>query len=217
MSLEVSYGFVLCWLRGFAFKWRPLLLRLWKGSHRAGAGRSAVSGAVNAAARRKKAGRRVPGTCQPIRVGRDTDAGYRRAVGPGGLPVRSHSLSIIVVDGARGAAPPSADNLRYCKIMLKHETNSPTVLSSTQRTNRHCIARVFSACAREEVCTPLYVYSAGQVLDRYRLFFNAFGHRDHLICYSVKANSNLSILKLLESQGSGFDIVSGGELCGFSK
>ncbi len=60
--------------------------------------------------------------------------------------------------------------------------------------------------------TPLYVYSAGQILDRYRLFSNAFGHRDHLICYSVKANSNLSILKLLAGQGSGFDIVSGGEL-----
>jgi diaminopimelate decarboxylase len=60
--------------------------------------------------------------------------------------------------------------------------------------------------------TPLYVYSAGQILDRYRLFSNAFGHRDHLICYAVKANSNLSILKLLARQGSGFDIVSGGEL-----
>jgi diaminopimelate decarboxylase len=60
--------------------------------------------------------------------------------------------------------------------------------------------------------TPLYVYSAGQILDRYRLFSDAFAHRDHLICYSVKANSNLSILKLLAEQGSGFDIVSGGEL-----
>ena len=60
--------------------------------------------------------------------------------------------------------------------------------------------------------TPLYVYSAGQILDRFRLFSNAFAQRDHLICYSVKANSNLSILKLLVGQGSGFDIVSGGEL-----
>ena len=60
--------------------------------------------------------------------------------------------------------------------------------------------------------TPLYVYSAGQILERYRLFSKAFAHRDHLICYSVKANSNLSVLKLLANQGSGFDIVSGGEL-----
>jgi diaminopimelate decarboxylase len=64
----------------------------------------------------------------------------------------------------------------------------------------------------KKFATPLYVYSAGQLLDRYRLFTQAFAHRDHLICYSVKANSNLSILKLLVSQGSGFDIVSGGEL-----
>ena len=60
--------------------------------------------------------------------------------------------------------------------------------------------------------TPLYVYSAGHILDRYRIFSEAFADRDHLICYSVKANSNLSILKLLASRGSGFDIVSGGEL-----
>jgi diaminopimelate decarboxylase len=64
----------------------------------------------------------------------------------------------------------------------------------------------------EEYGTPLYVYSAGQILDRYRLFSRAFAARPHLICYSVKANSNLSILKLLAGQGSGFDIVSGGEL-----
>jgi diaminopimelate decarboxylase len=64
----------------------------------------------------------------------------------------------------------------------------------------------------EKYGTPLYVYSAGQILDRYQLFSNAFSHRDHLICYSVKANSNLSILKLLARRGSGFDIVSGGEL-----
>jgi diaminopimelate decarboxylase len=60
--------------------------------------------------------------------------------------------------------------------------------------------------------TPLYVYSASQILERFRLFSKAFAHRDHLICYSVKANSNLSVLKLLASQGAGFDIVSGGEL-----
>ena len=60
--------------------------------------------------------------------------------------------------------------------------------------------------------TPIWVYSAGQILDRYQLFSTAFGHRDHLICYSVKANSNLSILKLLADRGSGLDVVSGGEL-----
>src|ERR1700733_10851783 len=75
----------------------------------------------------------------------------------------------------------------------------------------HC-ERVSLPYLAKKYGTPLYVYSAGQILDRYKLFSEAFGHRDHLICYSVKANSNLSILKLLARRGSGFDIVSGGEL-----
>jgi diaminopimelate decarboxylase len=60
--------------------------------------------------------------------------------------------------------------------------------------------------------TPLYVYSATAIRERYRIFDNAFRHIEHTVCYSVKANSNLSILKLLAKLGSGFDIVSGGEL-----
>jgi len=60
--------------------------------------------------------------------------------------------------------------------------------------------------------TPLYVYSAGQVLDRLRMFQEALAGRDHLVCYAVKANSALAILKLLADRGAGFDIVSGGEL-----
>jgi diaminopimelate decarboxylase len=75
----------------------------------------------------------------------------------------------------------------------------------------HC-ERVSLPSLAKKYGTPLYVYSAGQIVDRYRLFSEAFAHRDHLICYSVKANSNLSILKLLADKGSGFDIVSGGEL-----
>jgi diaminopimelate decarboxylase len=60
--------------------------------------------------------------------------------------------------------------------------------------------------------TPLYVYSAGTVLDHYRRLDQALAPLDHLICYAVKANTNRAILKLLTSAGSGFDIVSGGEL-----
>jgi diaminopimelate decarboxylase len=60
--------------------------------------------------------------------------------------------------------------------------------------------------------TPLYVYSAGQILERLHMFQRAFARRDHLVCYAVKANSSLAILKLLADQGAGFDIVSGGEL-----
>ncbi len=60
--------------------------------------------------------------------------------------------------------------------------------------------------------TPLYVYSGDQILERLRLFQQALAGRDHLVCYAVKANSALAILKLLAEQGAGFDIVSGGEL-----
>jgi len=60
--------------------------------------------------------------------------------------------------------------------------------------------------------TPLYVYSAGHIRYRLSLFTQAFSGQPHLVCYAVKANSTLAILKLLAAQGAGFDIVSGGEL-----
>jgi diaminopimelate decarboxylase len=60
--------------------------------------------------------------------------------------------------------------------------------------------------------TPLYVYSADQIVERLGLFQQALKGRDHLVCYAVKANSALAILKLLAAHGAGFDIVSGGEL-----
>src|SRR5438132_12292037 len=66
--------------------------------------------------------------------------------------------------------------------------------------------------AAEEFGTPLYVYSAGTILDHYHRLDAALVSLDHLICYAVKANSNRAILKLLLEAGAGFDIVSGGEL-----
>ncbi|HEY0796237.1 MAG TPA: diaminopimelate decarboxylase [Acidisarcina sp.] len=60
--------------------------------------------------------------------------------------------------------------------------------------------------------TPLYVYSADHIRQRASLFAEAFADQRHLICYAVKANSALAILRLLDAMGSGFDIVSGGEL-----
>ena len=60
--------------------------------------------------------------------------------------------------------------------------------------------------------TPLYVYSGSTIRERFQTFDRAFAALPHTVCYSVKANSNLSILKLLAGIGSGFDIVSGGEL-----
>jgi diaminopimelate decarboxylase len=60
--------------------------------------------------------------------------------------------------------------------------------------------------------TPLYVYSAGMIRERVSAFNVAFRDIEHTICYSVKANSNLGILRLLARLGCGFDVVSGGEL-----
>jgi diaminopimelate decarboxylase len=60
--------------------------------------------------------------------------------------------------------------------------------------------------------TPCYVYSKADITGRYREYDAAFGDLPHEICYAVKANSNLSILRLLAHEGAGFDIVSGGEL-----
>ncbi|HYX90761.1 MAG TPA: diaminopimelate decarboxylase [Myxococcaceae bacterium] len=64
----------------------------------------------------------------------------------------------------------------------------------------------------EAVGTPTYVYSTATLVRHARVMREAFGDAPHLLCYSVKANSNLAILKLLHEQGCGFDIVSAGEL-----
>ncbi len=64
----------------------------------------------------------------------------------------------------------------------------------------------------EAAGTPVYVYSAASIRDAYRRLDRAFAGLPHALCYSVKANSNLSILRLLARLGSSFDIVSGGEL-----
>ncbi len=64
----------------------------------------------------------------------------------------------------------------------------------------------------EEYGTPVYVYSAQGILDRYQAYDSAFGDTPHRVCFAVKANSNIAILKLLADAGAGFDIVSGGEL-----
>src|SRR5205085_6276190 len=63
-----------------------------------------------------------------------------------------------------------------------------------------------------EMGTPCYVYSRAALTEAYRAFTSAFQGCDHLVCYAVKANSNVAILDLFGRLGSGFDIVSGGEL-----
>lgn len=82
---------------------------------------------------------------------------------------------------------------------------------STSTEILHCEQAPLTTLARRHG-TPLYVYSASAILERVSAFDSAFRAVPHTICYSVKANSNLSILRLLAQAGCGFDVVSGGEL-----
>jgi len=63
-----------------------------------------------------------------------------------------------------------------------------------------------------KVGTPFYLYSKNTFTSHYRAIDQAFGQLPHMICYSVKANSNVAILKMLSGEGAGADVVSGGEL-----
>jgi diaminopimelate decarboxylase len=63
-----------------------------------------------------------------------------------------------------------------------------------------------------EVGTPAYVYSLATLKRHFRVFDEAFAAVPHIICFSVKANSNIAVLRAFAREGSGFDIVSGGEL-----
>ena len=60
--------------------------------------------------------------------------------------------------------------------------------------------------------SPFYLYSEGGIIENYKSFSNSFKKSKPLICFSVKANSNVEILKVLKKMGSGADVVSGGEL-----
>src|SRR6516164_6168832 len=64
----------------------------------------------------------------------------------------------------------------------------------------------------KEVGTPAYVYSLATLKRHFRVFDQAFAKVPHIVCFSVKANSNIALLRTFAKQGSGFDIVSGGEL-----
>ena len=63
-----------------------------------------------------------------------------------------------------------------------------------------------------EFGTPCFVYSRATLERHFRVYEQALADLPHLVCYAVKANSNLAVLNLLARLGSGFDIVSGGEL-----
>ena len=75
----------------------------------------------------------------------------------------------------------------------------------------HCEGVALSRIA-DAAGTPTYVYSRASIEAAYRQLDRAFGSLPHTLCYAVKANSNLSVLRVLARLGSSFDVVSGGEL-----
>lgn len=75
-----------------------------------------------------------------------------------------------------------------------------------------CLEDTPLTAVAEEYGTPVFVYSRQAIEQQWQAFNHAFGNHPHLICYAVKANSNLAILNLLVRMNSGFDIVSAGEL-----
>ena len=84
--------------------------------------------------------------------------------------------------------------------------------SFTYRAGRLCAEDVPLATIAERFGTPCYVYSRAALTGAFQNFERPFGTHPHLICYAAKANSSLAILSLFARLGSGFDIVSGGEL-----
>jgi diaminopimelate decarboxylase len=75
-----------------------------------------------------------------------------------------------------------------------------------------CCEQVSLRSLAADVSTPAFVYSKAALLESYRAYDRAFAEVDHVVCYSVKANSNLGVLSVLARAGAGADIVSGGEL-----
>jgi len=75
----------------------------------------------------------------------------------------------------------------------------------------HCEAVPVTRIA-DEVGTPCYVYSRAALRESYGAYARGFGKTPHVVCYSVKACSNVAILRVLAKEGAGFDVVSGGEL-----
>lgn len=81
-----------------------------------------------------------------------------------------------------------------------------------QRSGELCAEEVSLSTIAEQYSTPCYVYSRAALTAALRQFNDGFAGHDHLICYAVKANSNLAVLNIFARLGAGFDIVSGGEL-----
>jgi len=112
---------------------------------------------------------------------------------------------------------PSASSTRKRKIQRRADPTGYTPFFACQRAASrqdeilHCEGVALTRVA-DAVGTPAFVYSRAGIEAAYRRLDRAFGSLPHRLCYAVKANSNLSVLRVLANLGSCFDIVSGGEL-----
>ena len=79
-------------------------------------------------------------------------------------------------------------------------------------TTARCADHTPLTAIAEQFGTPCFVYSADALSESFASYANAFAGQDHLVCFALKANSNLSIIRHFARLGAGFDIVSGGEL-----
>jgi len=88
----------------------------------------------------------------------------------------------------------------------------PELSPFTRRSGELCAEQAPLSAIAERYGTPCFVYSRAALVHSFESFDRPFGNRPHLVCYAAKANSSLAILDLFARLGSGFDIVSGGEL-----
>ena len=98
------------------------------------------------------------------------------------------------------------------KIWMSHQEQLMNKDFVTEKNNSFFIEEVDIKIPAEKYGTPLYIYSKHSILHQISLLQEALSDINHLICFAVKSNSNLSILNLIKNAGCGFDIVSGGEL-----
>jgi len=95
------------------------------------------------------------------------------------------------------------ERLKVCQIYMDH---------FSYQNGQLCAEDIALSEIAAQFSTPCYVYSRATLERHYQAYKQAFGDQPNLICYAVKANSNLAVLNVLAKQGSGFDIVSVGEL-----
>jgi len=108
---------------------------------------------------------------------------------------------------ARQLRPQGATLPAAALLATGHQVNSFQPINGELHAESVPLSRI-----AKEFATPCYVYSRAALTAAYQSFDSAFAGREHLVCYAVKANSNLAILNLFARLGAGFDLVSGGEL-----